>query len=201
MLVYRGASADFTERMVPWPQLRSRWFYVTSLGGNLPFLRRALAHARRTPASIAVNPGKAELAQRPTALRVLRGADVVLLNTEEAQLLFRAKGRALQKQVSAWRKGIVVVTDGERGAWTVTPHSAWQLHIKPVKAMDTTGAGDAFGSGFVGALAKRPGDIGYALRFAAINAASEVQVIGAKNGLLTHHLPHRTWFKLTALHL
>lgn len=200
VLVYRGASADFTERMVVWSKLQSRWFYVTSLGGNMSFLRRALAHAHRTGAKIAVNPGKAELQQR-AALGILRSADILLLNNEEAKLLFRAKGRALQKKIATWRKGIVVVTDGERGAWTVTPHSAWQLHITPVKAVDTTGAGDAFGSGFVGSLAKRPDNIGNALRFAAMNAASEVRAIGAKNGLLANPLSNHKLPRITALHL
>ena len=201
VLVYRGASADFQERLVPWRQLRSRWFYVSSLGGNLRFLRGAVAHAKKTHGQIALNPGQAELRQRAALRAIAHQADVLLLNAEEAQLLFGAKGRRLQQKMAAWRKGIVVVTEGEQGAWTVTPHGAWKLHLKPVKAVDTTGAGDAFGSGFVGALAKRPGEIAYALRLGAIYAASEVQAIGAKNGLVTHHLPHGNWLKLTTLHL
>lgn len=199
VLVYRGASADFTERMLPWRQLRSRWFYITSLGGNLRFLRHALAHAKRIGAQVAVNPGKAELAQRPTLLRLVRNASVLLLNAEEAQLLFRAKGRRLQQVVAKWRKGIVVVTEGERGAWAVTPQGAWQLRVKPVRAVDTTGAGDAFGSAFVSALAKRPQDIPAALRLGAINGASVVQVIGAKHGLIDHRIPRGPWMKVTKI--
>lgn len=200
-LVYRGASADFTERMLPWKRLRSRWFYITSLGGNLRFLRRALTHAHREGSRVAVNPGKAELEQRSSVLRALRQADVVLLNAEEANLLFRKQGRRLQHAVAAWTRGITVVTEGERGAWAVSPHGAWQLRVRPVRAVDTTGAGDAFGSAFVAALAKRPHDIPAALRLGAINGASVVQVIGAKHGLVTHHIPRGPWMRVTSLRL
>ncbi|MDP2789822.1 MAG: carbohydrate kinase family protein [bacterium] len=198
-LVYRGASADFTESMVPWQALRARWFYISSLGGNLRFLRHAIAHAHRTGASVAVNPGKAELAKKAAVRSVLRQADVLLLNREEAELLFRVRGSKLPKAIAKWRKGIVVVTDGAKGSWTVTPTGAWRLRIKPVHAVDTTGAGDAFGSGFVASLAKRPHDIASALRLGAINSAGEVQHIGAKKGLVTLRLPKGPWMRLSKL--
>lgn len=199
-LVYRGASADFTERMVPWRALQARWFYISSLGGNLQFLRRAIAHAHQIGAQVAVNPGKAELAKSP-ARSALRQADVLLLNREEAELLFHARGPRLPKVIAKWRKGIVVVTDGAKGSWTVTPSGAWRLRITPVRAVDTTGAGDAFGSGFVAALAKRPHDIPAALRLGAINSAGEVQHIGAKKGLVTLRLPKGPWMHLSKLRI
>ncbi len=197
-LVYRGASADFTQRMVPWAKLSARWFYISSLGGNLSFLRRAIAHAHRTGAKVAVNPGKAEL-MKAAARSVLRQADVLLLNREEAELLFRTRGVQLTKRIATWRKGMVVVTDGAKGSWAIAPHGAWRMRIKPVRAVDTTGAGDAFGSGFVAALAKRPQDVPAAMRLGAINSAGEVQHIGAKKGLVTLRLPQGPWMSLTKL--
>jgi ribokinase len=196
IFVFRGASADFHERMVPWNELRAKWFYVSSIGGELAFLQRAIRHAHHIHGQVAVNPGKRELLQRSTAQRVLKQADVVLVNEEEAELLFHKKGRALVAAVRAWRRGIVVVTDAERGSWVVTPNGAWRLRIKPVKAVDTTGAGDAFGSGFVSALVKRPGDIAYALRLGSINAASVVTEIGAKHGLINRRIPRGPWMRL-----
>ena len=197
-LVYRGASADFTERMVPWQKLQARWFYISSLGGNLTFLRHAISHAHRIGGKVAVNPGKAELT-KAAARSVLSQADVLLLNREEAELLFRAHGPKLPKVIAQWRKGIVVVTDGAKGSWTITPTGSWRLRIKPVHAVDTTGAGDAFGSGFVAALAKRPHDIPAALRLGAINSAGEVQHMGAKKGLVTLRLPKGPWMRLSKL--
>ena len=197
-LVYRGASADFNDRMVPWKKLQARWFYISSLGGNLKFLRRAIAHAHSAGARVAVNPGKAEL-EKAGARSVLRQADVLLINREEAELLFRVHGSKLPQAIVKWRRGIVVVTEGSKGSWTVTPNGAWRLRIKPVQAVDTTGAGDAFGSGFISALAKRPSDIPSALRLGAINSAGEVQHVGAKKGLVTLRLPKGPWMKLIKL--
>jgi ribokinase len=199
IFVFRGASADFHERMVPWKELRAKWFYVSSIGGELSFLQRAIKHAHRVHGQVAVNPGKRELLQRSAAQRILKQADVVLVNEEEAGLLFRKKGKALIKAVREWRKGIVVVTDAERGSWVATPNGAWRMRIKPVKAVDTTGAGDAFGSGFVSGLAKRPNDIAYALRLGSINAASVVTEIGAKHGLINRYIPRGPWMRLTKI--
>ncbi len=197
VFVFRGASADFHERMVPWSELASHWYYVSSVGGELTFIRRAITHAKKSGAMVAVNPGKRELQQRSAALRVLRQADVLLVNQEEAELFFQKKGAALTKSIAAWRKGIVVVTNAEKGSWAVNERGLWQVRIKPVRAVDTTGAGDAFGSGFVGALVKRPGDVAYALRLGSINGASVVTQLGAKHGLITHRIPKGPWMRVT----
>ena len=53
-----------------------------------------------------------------------------------------------------------------------------------VKVVDTSGAGDAFGCGFVGALAKGH-DAKTALKWGIANSNSVVQYLGTKNVLLT----------------
>lgn len=197
-LVSRGASADLTTRMVPWTRLRTKWFYVSSVGGNASFLRRIFAHARRVGAKVAFNPGKAELRQKRLA-SLFRKADVLLLNREEAEYFFHRTGSRLLPAVAKWRKGVVVITDAARGSYAVTPTGAWRMRIKPVHALDTTGAGDAFGSGFVSAFVRRPTDTGAALRLGSINSASVVQQIGAKHGLVNRHLPRGPWMRLQRL--
>ncbi len=199
-LVSRGASADLATRMVPWSQLRTKWFYVSSLGGNAGFLRRIFAHAQRVGAKVALNPGKAELRQKQLA-PVLRKADVLLLNREEAESFFRRKGPRLLPAVAAWRKGLVVITDADRGSYAVSSAGAMRMRIKPVRAIDTTGAGDAFGSGFISAFVRRPNDIGAALRLGSINSASVVQQVGAKHGLINRRLPRGPWMRLQRVRL
>ena len=52
-------------------------------------------------------------------------------------------------------------------------------------AINTTGAGDAFGSGFcTGMILKNDWDFG--LRLAILNSNGVIQRMGAKNGLLKH---------------
>ena len=60
-----------------------------------------------------------------------------------------------------------------------------------------TGAGDAFGSGFITGWIKSRGDIRYALRLAAFNADSVVQHVGAKVGILKKYPSTHELNKLT----
>ena len=53
-----------------------------------------------------------------------------------------------------------------------------------VKTVDSTGAGDAFGSGFLAAYAKGK-TFKQALIFASANSTSTIQHRGAKNGILS----------------
>ncbi|PJC47921.1 MAG: hypothetical protein CO034_00800, partial [Parcubacteria group bacterium CG_4_9_14_0_2_um_filter_35_11] len=64
--------------------------------------------------------------------------------------------------------------------------------LKLKKIVDRTGAGDAFGSGFVAGLIRATGNkqpatsknIEFAIQLASANATSCLQKMGAKNGLL-----------------
>jgi len=65
-----------------------------------------------------------------------------------------------------------------------------------VKVVDRTGAGDAFGSGFVAALAKGLA-IEDALSLASANATSVVAQMGAKTGILKTKRVKRMKLKVT----
>ena len=57
------------------------------------------------------------------------------------------------------------------------------LQRMKTEVVDRTGAGDAFGSGFVSALAKGAG-VEQAIRAGSANATSVVEYVGAKKGIL-----------------
>lgn len=78
----------------------------------------------------------------------------------------------------------VIVTDGENGAYAYSGMKRYyQRAIKPVKMVDTTGAGDAFACGFISEFYKSS-NIEQSLLFASQNSASVISVIGAQDGLL-----------------
>ncbi len=79
--------------------------------------------------------------------------------------------------------GLVVVTDGRRGSQAYDGRWRYLFPSYPVDVFDTLGAGDAFGSTFVGELA-RSGEMEKALRAGAANAAGVVSRFGAKTGLM-----------------
>ena len=79
----------------------------------------------------------------------------------------------------------VVVTDGADGSYASHDGKVWRVsnYPDPAKPLDRTGAGDAFASTIVAALALgEPFAVG--LSWAPINSMSVVQKLGAQEGLL-----------------
>lgn len=189
VLVYRGASAKFQASDVPWSRLRSRWIYVSSLGGSLPVHRSLWRHAARYNIRIVWNPGNGELAHGLDALKPLfRQTSILLLNQEEATSLVglnRFQDREAFGQIRAYVHGVTVVTAGTDGSFAGDAHTAWHAGTHQITVTDTTGAGDAFGCGFTGAFMRSNGNIGRALQFATANSESVIQAVGAKRGLLS----------------
>ncbi|MBI2552102.1 carbohydrate kinase family protein [Candidatus Uhrbacteria bacterium] len=218
ILVYRGASSCIESSKIPWTKLRAKWFYISSLGGDLLLLKKLIDHARRIKAQVAWNPGGQELSKLTPPLR-LRGGweglrqsiDFLILNREEAAKLTGKKFDDTKGLLRALARTthIAVMTDGPKGAYAIvgsqsSVHSSQYRNSKtnyPItklpnhqtayfvpsvghKPENLTGAGDAFGSGFVTGWIKSRGDIKYALRLASFNADSVVQHVGAKNGIL-----------------
>ena len=78
----------------------------------------------------------------------------------------------------------IVVTDGKNGVYVATKDTLYFHPSMTVPVTNTLGAGDAFCSTFVGLLMLGH-HVEYALRGGVLNAASVIQKIGAKTGLLT----------------
>ncbi|MBI3956794.1 MAG: carbohydrate kinase family protein [Candidatus Kerfeldbacteria bacterium] len=201
VLVSRGASSDLSRRDVPLGRVAPRWLYVTSLGGDLSLLRWVLVSASRRRIPVFVNPGTGELAH-PVALRtILRRASVVLLNREEAGRLVGRRSDpvlALVRRLRRYWPATIICTDESAGAWAVAGATFYHAGTHPdARVVERTGAGDAFGSGFLTGLLRSNGDIALALQYATLNAESVMQRVGAKNGILSRSPSSRRFVPLT----
>ncbi|MBN1549272.1 carbohydrate kinase family protein [Candidatus Babeliales bacterium] len=78
----------------------------------------------------------------------------------------------------------VVVTNGAEGVYVAHDAKIYFHPSIPVPVVNTLGSGDAFGSSFVGTLAAGK-SLEEAIRHGVINAASTVEHMDAKTGLLT----------------
>ncbi|MDO8500003.1 MAG: carbohydrate kinase family protein [bacterium] len=189
VLVYRGASEDMDEKSITWSRLRARWFYVSSLAGNLRLLKRIVAFALTNNIRIAYNPGGKELKQRQKLLPFLKHIDILIANREEAALITGVSYKNEKNIFKKWDKmspGINVLTDARRGVWVSDGKNIYKAGIyKEKKIVDRTGAGDAFGSGFVAGIMRTPKDLARAVKLGSANATSKVEGMGAKYGLLT----------------
>ena len=188
-LVHRGTSSAFTQTDVPISIFeQTRWIYLTSLGGNLPLVRHILMNAQKNGVKVAWNPGHAELKGGLASIKTLLPmASVLIMNREEAWILTSKKKNLLTIFELLHADGTVrLITDGTNGSTVY--RDGWMAHAgtSGVKGISRTGAGDAFGSGFVAGLIKTE-DIKEALRIGTLNAESVIHQFGAKKGII------KTW--------
>lgn len=188
VLTSRGASHHLQTQALK-KSIPAKWLYLTSLGGHMGQLKEVFAAAKASGCKIAWNPGNGELEYgRKALLPYLKQTDILLLNREEAAELANTAPRLLDEiiqQLSSLPKIALVLTDGARGAYACARGSMWHTTPPKGKRINTTGAGDAFGSGFVASLILQE-DIAHALQVATLNAFGVVTHMGAKRGLLKH---------------
>lgn len=191
---------DANERLlVSQEQLeQTRWLFVSALNGEWQKNLATILVTRRTQGmKLALNPGQHNIKEDPEKiLEALSIADVLLLNKDEAiELLLRIYPEATPEQLDDERyllerlaeRGAKVIgmTDGKRGAWAFDGTEFWFCPIHTsTQVIDSTGCGDAFGSGFFAAhLAGL--SLPQALQYGIANSGSVIGFYGAIEGLLT----------------
>lgn len=203
ILSYRGASETLARRDIPWRSLSARWAYVSPGAIPLPLMRELLTFLKKRGTSIAMNPSGYYAGMGAEKLRpLMQLLDVVIVNREEATLITGvdfSKERRVFKKFDDLVPGIAVVTDGPQGAKVSDGRYLYTAEtFKEKKLVDRTGAGDAFGSGFIAGLMRKR-DIHYALRVASANATAVVERIGAEEGIVNTKALEASRFKYLSL--
>lgn len=185
ILTCRGASESFVKLEASDLDLSNPdWLYVTSLNGDMNTCLRFFEKAKEKGIKIMWNPGMEEIAEKKKLLGLLQDVDVLILNEKEAKSLIG--GEILEELLVKLARYVktVIVTAGARGSIATNGKETYRLAEYEMKTpKDTTGAGDAFGAGFLSATldGKKFKD---ALIFAAANATSVISYIGAQAGTL-----------------
>lgn len=135
------------------------------------------------PGTFQIKLGKDELAD------IYKRAKIFFCNVEEAEKILGAAGVGvpeLLKRMRALGPEIIVITDGPKGAYAFDGKSALFLPVYPTNdpPYERTGAGDAFASTTVVALALGK-DLATTLVWGAVNSMSVVSKVGAQKGLLS----------------
>lgn len=173
------------------------WFYISALNGAWQEnLQTIFGAAEQYGVKVALNPGQHNLKEAPRViLESLPHVSVLILNKDEALELLLAGGierqpehlndeRYLVRVLHRFGPSTVALTDGKRGAWVFNGRELWHGDIyEPHGLIDTTGAGDAFGSGFFSAYVYHYA-LDRCLRYGLANAGSVVGYYGASQGLL-----------------
>lgn len=171
------------------------WIYISSPAGKdqgATYDRVQKQKAAHPEVKIATNPPLWDLkGGRATLEPILKITDVLFLNWEEAETLLgaqKAKGvseaKKMMQELLALAPKVVVVTDGTAGAYGSDGKDFFFCKPYGMGAVEPTGAGDAFSSGFLAAMATGL-TLNEAMKWGAVNAFSVIQKIGAQEGLLT----------------
>ena len=185
ILTYRGASEQFGN--IPESDLdlaQPDWLYTTTLRGDFDTLLRFFIHAKELGTKIMFNPGVKELDDPRATLELLQYVDILNINKEEASRL--VPGVTLQELFYHLSNVVetVIITNGSMGGIAGDSKGCYRFGIyEDKKVKDTTGAGDAFGSGFLAALASGV-SFRKSLIFASANSTAVVSKIGANRGIL-----------------
>lgn len=167
-----------------------KWIYLSSMASN------SLAYHEQIGDYLAAHP-EVKLAFQPGTFQMKLGFDklkkiydrteLFFCNVEEAQRIMATKEHdkvMLMKLLKEIGPKIIVMTDGINGAYAYDGTNAYFMPVYPHKPFERTGAGDAFSSTLVSALAVGK-NLEEALSWAPINSMSVVQQVGAQKGLLS----------------
>lgn len=193
--LYRGANNVSVFPKNAAKLIKTRWLYVSSLTGQTwqRNARSIVKFIKESSTKLGWNPGETQLkAGKKKLSPVLRVTEVLFINKDEAIELVLSAGlkpkqinnaRTLIKIIQGWGPRVVVITDGRKGAYV---YDGEKIHFSKVidkPVVDTTGAGDCFGSSFVAGMIRFKGDIEKAIYLCMLNTASLVQITGAQGGL------------------
>lgn len=198
ILVYRGASDLLSKKDIPWDKIKkTKWMYLAPFAGKLTEITEELiAFAKKNNIKVALNPGYNQLTlPEPVLRKILSGVDVLILNREEASLLTKIpyqKEAEIFKKIDELTPGIAIMTKGGDGVVVSDGKYLYRAQSLGMKMVDGTGAGDAFGSGFVSGLIQK-NDIVYAIQLAMANSGFAITKIGAKEGILRKN---QSWPKI-----
>ncbi|MDA1169216.1 MAG: carbohydrate kinase family protein [bacterium] len=167
-----------------------KWVYLTSVsGGGAAKLHEQVLRLleQNNEIKLAFNPGTRQIhLGKAELLPLLKKTKILFLNREEAARVLEVETRDVQELIAGFHAmGIpfVVITDGPSGAYASDQKNIYYLPIYPGKEVERTGAGDAYGSGFIGAILHGK-TIPEAMQWGNANATSVVMYVGAREGLL-----------------
>ena len=169
-----------------------KWIYFSSVNETaFPFHYVIMDYLDSHPEiNLAFQPGKFEIKLGKEKLtRFYKRAKIFFCNMDEAKRILgleNTEPKNLLTKIHELGPEMVVITDGPKGAYAYDGKEYLFIPIypDPKPPYSRTGAGDAFSSTTVSALALGE-PLAEALAWAGINSMAVVQQVGANVGLLT----------------
>lgn len=177
-------------------ELATSWVYLGAMAKGFERLyNQIVAQVVKRNLKVALNPGACQIKAGLESFGGLKELlEIIFLNRQEAQELAGLKGmpqvKDLARVIQLRGPKIVVITDGDKGAYAYNGIDFLKVGPYPARRIDATGAGDAFAAGFLGAvIVKR--SLQESLKWGVTNAAAAIEKIGAQETLSRNLLQRR----------
>jgi ribokinase len=182
----RGAAAMLEIKDIYWNALETKWLYITSLGGRMELLKKLVEFANEKRIKVAMNPGVKELQEVKRLREICCQVEVLIMNMEESKHYLGDENLSeaeVGDRLKSEGGSITLITNGDKGAQVVIEDKVCDVEAAIGPVIEATGAGDAFGSGFVAGQI-----LGYdmekSIELARANAGGVIGKFGAKAGLV-----------------
>jgi len=159
------------------------FLHLTSFVGEKPFKAQKELVKKLRDVRISFDPGELYARKGLTVLKLMIERSFVMLPSKnELKLLTGKKYDKGSKILIKKGASIVAVKLGERGCYVTNGKESYLVEPYKVKAVDTTGAGDAFCAGFLYGLIKNK-DLYECGRLGNFVASRCIEKVGAREGL------------------
>lgn len=196
-IIFSNQEANETLEIFPEKIQDADWISATDLSDSWKeSLDKIVEVSREKGIKIAFNPRGKNIQDDPEKVAEIAGkCELFFVNKDEAVEIVSACNRQqtaddlnneefLLKNLKENGAGVVVITDGTRGAWAYDGEILIHSEAMLQKAVDTTGAGDSFSSAFIAAYVKGS-DLKTCVKWGIANSASVVKFYGGVEGLLS----------------
>jgi sugar/nucleoside kinase (ribokinase family) len=193
---------DANERMEVVPERLKgvEWIFVSALSSS-EFIKweenldKIIKVCKERGIKLALNPGQANAKEDcKKVVEAIKQSQILMLNKDEAiEILSQEDSTCsnedlndevfLLENLKAMGPGIVTLTDGARGAWLFDGENFLYTRTIGKNPVETTGAGDAFSSGFMAAFLKGK-TAEDCLKWGIANSGNSLNFFGATKGLL-----------------
>lgn len=172
---------------------KADWLLISSQReGWQDDFEKIIDFAKEKKARITLNPSSFQISGDSKSLvNFMKNLDILFVNRDEAlEIIKNIKGQVeddienLLDILKGFGVKMVVITDGEKGAYVKNDKGSYKLQADKIEKGDTVGAGDAFAGAFLAGYIDTE-DVKEALCWGIANSSSVVSRLGATNGILS----------------
>lgn len=196
-VIFSDRDANEKLKINPKEFHKAQWIFISSLNGDWQNnLKKIFSSIKSKKNKIVFNPGQKNItADVKAVIDAIAHCEILILNKDEAlEIVSGIKlgmknnqlndEKFLLESLRQLGPQTVLITDGTRGAWANNGDDIFHAAAIIVRALDTTGAGDAFSSGFLAGIINKK-SLKESLSWGIVNSSNSVMKYGGQVGLIS----------------